>query len=358
MIPQHKPSFGSEESKACFDYLSGDGYITEYKITEEFEELLSKYIGCKHCIMTTSGTTALILSLLSLKLSSGDEVIVPNYTMVASINAITSVGAKPVIVDVNASTYTLSLDTIIPYITSKTKVVLHVSLNNRCKDLDKIRDYCEKSEIYLIEDSAQSLGAKYKNKHLGTYGKIGCFSLSTPKIISTGQGGFCVTNDDVLATSMRKIKNFGRNTGGNDVYECVGYNFKYTDLQAVIGLEQMKKLSLRVERMKNIYNIYYANLHDIYEMLPPNYHGWLPWFVDIVCPDENHRKSLSTHLKIMGVGTRYTYPELNKTPMYYSTDMLDNSTKICNRGLFLPSYVSITDDEINCVCNIIRAYSC
>ena len=281
-ILQHRPTFGKEEAEATYNYMLEDSFVTEYKKTEELEKMISKYLNCKECIMTTSGTSALILSLMSLDLNENDEVIVPNYTMIATVNAIKILKLKPIIIDIDNETFTINLKDIKKNITNKTKVILHVSLNNRYEDMNKLSEYCKDNNLYLVEDSAQSLGCKVNGKNLGTFGDIGCFSLSTPKIISTGQGGFCVTNNDLLSKKMRMIKNFGRKQSGKDDFEIFGLNMKFTDLQAVIGIEQMKKIDYRVKRMREIYDLYYKELKDVVKMLEPLSKEWIPWFVDIL----------------------------------------------------------------------------
>jgi len=354
LILQSRPNFDENEALACYNYMhEGDNFVTEFKQTEQLEKMICDYIGCKYAIMTTSGTSALIISLLTLDLKDGDEVIVPNYTMIATINAIINAGGKPVIIDVDEKTFTLNKELIEKAITSKTKAVMHVSLNNRITNLEEIVSFCKDKNITLIEDSAQSLGCFYKNKHLGTYGKIGCFSLSTPKIISTGQGGFIVTDDEKLFKKMTMIKNFGRKCGGIDDFETFGLNFKFTDIQAVIGIEQMKKLKARVIRMKEIHDLYYNNLKELNIIKESNYDGWIPWFIDIIVDD---RDDLINFLKIHNIQTRKTYPEINKTPMYLNEDELVNSKLISNYGLFLPSHTLLSNNQINYICNLIKIF--
>jgi perosamine synthetase len=347
-IVQSMPNFGIEEQKACSNYMGNGGFITEYKETVRLESQLAAYIKTKHCIMTTSGTTALVLALLSLDIGKGDEVIVPNYTMIASVNAIKMTGAVPVIVDVDIESFTLSVGTISAAITENTKAIMHVSLNNRCKDLEKIVKFCNEKGLLLVEDSAQSLGCLYNKQHFGTFGVVGCFSLSTPKIISTGQGGFIVTDDDEIASKARMIKNFGRKQSGNDNFGCFGINLKFTDLQAVIGIEQLKKLDYRVKRMREMYEIYYDKLHDYFYMIKPSDDDWIPWFIDIYT---DKRLELIVYLKENGIQTRPGYPQVNKTPMYYSEDVLPNSLYVSEKCLFLPSHTLLTNDDIYRVCD-------
>jgi perosamine synthetase len=354
LLLQTRPNFGEEEAIACYEYMKGgNNFVTEFKKTEELEKRLSEYIGTKHCIMTNNGNIALILALMALNIEYGDEVIVPNYTMIASINAIKMVGAIPIICDVNSESFTMSLDIIKQHITDKTKAVMHVSLNNRHCNIDEIKEFCDSNRIYLVEDAAQSLGCFVEGKHFGTFGDIGCFSLSTPKIISTGQGGFLVTNNDELASKIRIIKNFGRKNGGVDIFETFGINFKYTDIQAVIGIEQFKKLSERIKRMREIFDLYYSNLKDCCRMLTPQSDCWIPWFIDIFV---EKREELSNYLKIHNIQTRDTYPEISKTPMYNNNNKYLVSEYVSTHGLFLPSHTCLTNREIKHICTLIKIY--
>jgi perosamine synthetase len=347
-IMQSRPVFEDEEISAVVQYMKSEPFLTEYNKTEQLEKIFSDYIGCKHTVMTTSGTTAIMLALYCLGIQPGDDVLVPNYTMIATANSVKAVGARPILIDVERSTGTISLNTIKKYITPKTKAIIHVTLNNRSFELEKIIDFCKKEGLYLIEDAAQSLGCYLGNKHYGTFGDIGCFSLSTPKIISTGQGGFCVTNNDSYAKSMRRIKNFGRSEGGSDIYEEFGINLKITDIQAVIGIEQMKKLEVRRKRLREIHDLYYNQLNKF--MIKPK-ENWIPWFIDIYVDD---RESLQRFLKHHNIQSRFTYPSLDTT--IYDKGNFENSYYFSNKGLFLPTHFKLTDDEIYYICQIINLY--
>jgi perosamine synthetase len=352
-IIQHRPYFGKEEADATYNYIMEDSFLTEHTKTRELETIICNYIGCKNCIMTTSGTSALILALMSLDLKEGDEVIVPNYTMIATVNSIKFLKLIPIIIDVDEKTFTINLNTIKENVTSKTKVIIHVSLNNRYNNLESIADYCNDYNIFLIEDSAQSFGCKINNKSLGTFGKIGCFSLSTPKIISTGQGGFCITDNDEIAKKINMIKNFGRKESGKDDFLIFGINLKFTDIQAVIGIEQMKKLDYRVKRMREMYDLYYSELNDVVNMCSPLSDEWIPWFVDIYI---KNRDDLVNFLSKHGIQTRPVYGEINKTNVYFSDKIMKNSNYVCNNGLFLPSHINLSDEDILFICNIIKVF--
>lgn len=357
LLMQHRPTFDELEANKCYEYLTEDNFITEHKKTNELEAMICAYLGVKNCIMTTSCTSALIISLMALDLSEGTEVIVPNYTMIATVNAIKHVGLNPILVDVDKDGFSITLDEVKKHVSRRTGAVIHVSINNRYRDLDKISVFCKEQGFFLIEDAAQSMGCKFKGeRYLGTFSDVACFSLSTPKIISSGQGGYMVTDDEDLAIRLRQIKNFGRKESGKDVFEIFGINQKYTDIQAVITIEQMKKLPLRTIRMNEIYMHYYKQLNTFVKMIPPIYDGWFPWFVDIYCPSTHFRTELMKYLKTHKIQTRETYVEISKTNVYETNKLFPNTNFVSTKGLYLPCYVTLKDSEIQYICDVIKSF--
>lgn len=356
---QMKPFFGKEEKKAISDYMDEGGFLTEYKRTKEFEEMIANFTGSKHCVVVNNGTVSLTLASLVLGIEYGDEVIVPNYTMVATPNSVKMFGAKPVFVDVEPETLCLDIEKVKKAITKKTKAIIFVSSNGRypSSGIDSFESLCNEKGIFLIEDAAQSLGSFYPDgRHIGKAGIIGSFSFSAPKIISTGQGGALITDDDEFAKKLRKIKDFGRTTGGNDIHDTIGFNFKFTELQACIGIEQMKKLNSRIERKKEIYDIYKKNLKNVKEIrLFKNIKSTTaPWFIDCLVERRNH---LMKYLEAKGIGTRVMYPPLNDQKAYNEKGDYPVSKNVGDKGLWLPSYVQISNDEITYICkNIISFY--
>jgi perosamine synthetase len=359
-IIQTRPCFGNEEADAVSNYMrNGDPFYTEFQKTTELEKMICETLNVKHCLMTTSGTSALLLAYLGFDIGPGDEVIVPSYTMVATANAVKALGATPVFADVDPYLLTLTQECIKDLITPKTKAIVHVSLNNRQKKLQELVDFCKEKQIALIEDAAQSLGSSVNGKALGTFGDVGCFSLSTPKIISTGQGGFVVTNNDELAKKLFKIKNFGRRAGGLEEYDMFGLNLKFTDIQAVIGIEQMKKLPERILKMKEIWDSYTEGMKQVswfHLVPPPEQSGWIPWFVDLYC-EKGGRDEVADFLNKHNIQTRVTYPSVHSLPMYASGVKCPNTDLISKNGLFLPTHMLLTQKDIQFITRILRLYS-
>ena len=257
-IMQMRPSTDEHEADAVSAYMRSGGFLTEYKRTQEFERELATTIGTKYCSVVPNGTLAITAALLACGLDKHSCVLVPTLSMVASANAVTLMGAEVVFVDVDPESYTITPDIVRVVLDSGKRVdaVIHVSLNNRCKDLEGLAKLCKERNIWLIEDAAQSLGARHEGRSIGTFGDIATFSFSTPKIITTGQGGCVVTNSDELGARVKRIRNFGRKKAGVEEYPSFGVNFKFTDVQSVIGLEQLKKLPGRVMRMREMWNLY------------------------------------------------------------------------------------------------------
>ena len=355
---QMRPWFGDEEKKAVCDYMDEDGFITEFKRTEIFEEMIAEYTGAKNCIVVNNGTVSLTIAAIALGIEANDEVIVPNYTMIATPNSVKMIGAKPVFVDVEPETLCLDIDLVKKAITDKTKAIMLVSANGRYPSagISAFENLCKEKNIVLIEDAAQSLGSFYPDgRHIGLAGQVGSFSFSAPKIISTGQGGALITNDNVLAKKIRKIKDFGRSGGGNDIHDSIGYNFKFTELQACIGIEQMKKLPARVERKKEILRKYKENLENVHQINLFNHDlvNTTPWFIDSLA---ENREALIDFLKNHGIGTRVMYPPINKQLAYNLKGNHPVSNHIGDNGLWLPSATQLSNEDILNICAKIKEF--
>lgn len=359
-IPQMEPWIGKEEQQAVSAYLKSGGWLTEFKKTEEFEQMLAQFVGAKHTCVVSNGTVSLFVALQALGIGPGDEVIVPNLTMIASANAVILAGAKPVLVDIKRYDLCIDLELVEKALTKKTKALMFVSFNGRSPDMDEIVSLCQANNLYLIEDAAQSLGSLWRGKHLGTFGEVGSFSFSAPKIITTGQGGALVTNNNALIKKIRQIKDFGRLKSGVDEHIALGYNFKFTDLQAVIGIEQMKKLPSRIERKKQIYSIYRKTLSSLKQVLfiPTDLGSTPPWFIDVLV---EKKEKLIEYLAKNQIGSRPFYPPIHTQAPYRNWNEYKNthfpvSEEISSKGLWLPSSASLTDKTILNICKVIKKF--
>lgn len=355
-IPQVEPWYDRKERQALSEYLKSGGWLTEFEKTKQLEESISAFTGSKYCVMTVNGTISLVLALLSLDLKLGDEILVPNLTMIATPNSAVLLGLKPVLVDIEADTLCLDLKEAKKKVTAKTKGILYVPFNGRSGRMEEVVNFCRKQKIYLIEDAAQALGSRYQGKHLGTYGAFGSFSFSVPKIITMGQGGCLITDNLPLYRKMKYIKDFGRIKGGTDSHPTLGWNFKFTDLQAVIGLCQMEKLEWRVSRKKEIYDRLKQGLAAVKQvfMFPTNLPDTVPWFMDIYVSDPD---KLAVFLSSKNIATRRIYPAVSSQKIYWEKPgKYPVSEKFAKTGLWLPSSARLKNKEIDYIVKQIRNY--
>ncbi len=351
-----EPWFDEKEADALLAYMKSGGWVTEFEKTREFERAIAGYTGAKYCSVVNNGTVSLVLALIACGVGPGDEVVVPDYTMVASANAVKLAGAEVVFADVEPETFCLDFGCLKLATTKHTKAVVLVSINGRYpKTLEQTLAFCREQGIEVIEDAAQSLGSFHNGKHAGTLGDVGCFSFSSPKIISTGQGGAVVTNNESVYQRILKLRDFGREKPGADHYLTMGWNFKFTDIQAVIGIEQMKKLPWRVEKKKKIYAQYQKFLQGVrgVSFLETDLQEVSPWFID---PLVEKREELMVFLKKEGVGSRPFYPALHAEPVYGRSGSFSVTEMIASRGLWLPSSSKLSDEEISDVCKAVKQF--
>ncbi|HLA91762.1 MAG TPA: DegT/DnrJ/EryC1/StrS family aminotransferase [Gemmatimonadaceae bacterium] len=357
-IPQMEPWFGEEEKRALCEYMDEGGFITEFKRTQQFERMVGEFTGARHCVVVNNGTISLTIAAMSLGVGAGDEVIVPNYTMIATPNSVKMFGAVPVFVDVERETLCMDIELARGAVTAKTKAIMLVSANGRYPGagITAFEKFAAERGIALIEDAAQSLGSRYPDgRHIGRAGIVGSFSFSAPKIISTGQGGALITDDDVVAFKLRRLKDFGRSAGGTDIHESIGYNFKFTELQACVGIEQMRKLQGRVQRKKALWTMYRDRLRSIptVALFAHDLENTTPWFVDALV---ERREQLQDFLKERGIGTRVMYSPINRQAAYRLPGRFPVCELVGQKGLWLPSSNQLTENQVERICDAIGQF--
>ena len=317
-IPISLPHTGEEEWLATREPIMS-GWLTAGPKVREFEEIFAKRHGVKHAMAVTSATTALHLALVALNIKAGDEVIVPAFTWISTANVVIYCGAKVVFVDVDRTTFNIDVNDLKKKITSKTKAIIPVHLFGLCADMDAVKKVA--GNIPLVEDGACAAGAGYKGNTAGSLGTIGCFSFHPRKSVTTGEGGMITTNDDKLAEVISSLRNHGasiseeqRHHGAKPYilpdFNILGYNYRMTDLQAAVGIVQLKKLDLFIDEREKWAKFYDEALKDIGWLITPvvgsDYkHGWQSYVIYI---DESKapisRNDMMEKLQQMGVSTR------------------------------------------------------
>ena len=328
------------------------GFINDGPQTRKLEKEIVDIVGSKFAVAVTSGTSAIALSLFAIGITPGDEVLVPNFTFAATANAVKLAGGIPKFVDIDEATLCISETSLLESVTSRTRAVVTVDVNGRSPHYKIIEDICKTKNIPLITDSAEALGSKYNGKPCGSFGVAGCFSFSANKTISSGQGGMIVTSDKEIYRRWLQLKNQGRlgnGTGGADVHHSVGFNFKYTDLQASVALSQLTSFEDRLAQANERDEIYRHYLNDIDEVnfiAPKTHHGeCLQWF-DVFSPQ---RDRIINHLTLKGISSRAFWHPLNLQPSFENNQKFNVSEKISKEGFWLPSRFDLSENDIKAV---------
>jgi perosamine synthetase len=268
-IKLSKPFVGQEELEMVRKILES-GWLTEGPITEEFERRVASYTGAKYAIATTSCTTALELALRASHVKPGDEVIVPDFTYPATADVVCWIGAKPVFVDVDISSYNINMDDVEKAITKKTKCILPVSWGGNPLNMKQLYELREQYGLSLIEDAACSLGSEYGGKKTGSMADITCFSFHPRKLITTGEGGMIMTDNEEISTEIRSLKRFGlTSTLAGQEFARIGTNCKLSDILAGIGIKQIEKIDEMIDKRIALASTYTNLLKGMAFVKPP-----------------------------------------------------------------------------------------
>lgn len=352
MINQIQPWINSQEANYLKKIINKK-YLTENQETKKFEKNLKNKFKVNHAIAVSNWTNGIFLLLKSANIKKGDEVIVPNLTFIATVTPVIWAGATPVLCDVDKDNFCLDLDKLSKLINSKTKCVIPVHLYGHCCDLQKLSKITKKKKILIIEDAAQAMGAKYKNRYLGTISNMGGFSFYGNKIMTTGEGGVIFVKNKEISKKIYALKNHGREKKGIFKHKIIGYNFMFTEMQAAIGNVQLKKLD-RILKKKLFINKFYKNkLQNIKHIkfmknLPNN--DPVHWFTNILV---KNKKELQKYLQKNKIQTRDFFLPLNKQPCFKKTKIIKNinskfpvSEELYSSGISLPSSYSLTIKEL------------
>ena len=354
-INQVEPLVSKDDANAVYKYLNSGGWVTEHSVTRKFETLLKDKVGRENAVAVPNGTIAIYLSLVAAGIKKGDRVAVPNLTMIATINAVLWASAEPVLVDVDDD-LTISYEKLTKL--KSLKAVIYVPLNGRTSNGIEIQKWCKENKVILIEDSAHSLGSKYSNKQMcGKLGDISIFSFTPHKIITTGQGGMVLTDSKRITSNLNKLKSFNRRKDKIDWHDGFGLNFKFTDLQAALGVSQLTSLNKRIKLKKDLYNNYKNIKSEKFSIGNFNKHE-IPWFIDLFSSSQNDIRKLQDKLFNENIETRNSYPALSKQRYLKDLERTDLtiSESIHNKILWIPSSVNLSTEDQNRVIKVINEY--
>jgi len=319
---------------------------------QEFEKLLSSYVGSRYAVAVNSGTAALQAALYALDIKNGDEVLLPSFTFVATANAVISVGAKPIFVDILPENYTMDPEDLRKKITKKAKAIMPVHLYGNFAYMQEISEIANKYNLEVIEDAAQSLGTTYKNKHSGTFSRVGCFSLYAAKVITSGEGGAVITDEKQLFEKLRKIRNHGM-VHGYDT-RILGLNFRLPEINAAIAKIQMKKLPKFLKKREKNAKILSDLLYDLDIILPSERQGVkVNWYLYTI--STKNRDKLLKQLNSKGIGAAIYYSTpVHRTPFFNKKTNLPITDWAASTVLSVPVHPLVTENNLHYISKTIH----
>ena len=370
-IPITRPALGEEEARAPYESIKS-GWVTQGPKVAEFERAVASYVGARHGIATTSCTTGLHLALASIGVGPGDEVIVPSFTFIASANAVLYTGADVVFCEIDPRTFNVDPSDVERRITKRTKAILPIDQIGLACDIDAVNDIAGRHGIVVIEDAAPAIGESYRGRKVGSNAQQTVFSFHPRKVITTGEGGMITTDDDLLADRARKLRAHGMSVSDLErhrsdhviieEYNELGFNYRMTDIQASIGLVQLRRLDelLRVRRAKaKRYNEELSDIRGIAVPFVPPYaaHTYQSYCLRLTKDCRKGREELMTNLLRRGIATRrgVMASHLEKTyTTRYGTVSLPVTEEATRTTMLIPLYASMTDDEQTYVIDALR----
>lgn len=359
IIHVYEPVLRGNEVKYVMDCFKENWISAFGKYNYEFEKAFAAYCNVKHGISVTSGTAALHVAVASLKIGKGDEVIVPDFTMIAPALAVAYQGAKPVFVDADPKTWTINVKKIEEKITKKTKAIIPVHIYGHPCDMDPIMRLAEKYNLYVIEDAAEAHGALYKGKKAGSIGHINAFSFYTNKVITTGEGGMVVTNDKKLAERAESLRNFFFDKERKYIHEETGFKYPMTNIQAAIGLAQLERIENTIKRKRDIAHTYNKLLKNIPGITLPyeakNVRN-IYWMYGIIFEEKFgvSRDKVKELLGKKGIETRYFFTGMHKQPPFKIEGDFPVSEELEKKGLYIPCGTNLTRNQLEFVAQSIR----
>jgi len=370
-IPIAKPCFGAEEEREILEVLRS-GWVTQGPRVAEFEERFAAAVGADEAVAVSSATAALFLSLHTMGIGPGDEVVVPSLTFIASVNPIVHVGAVPVFVDVDPRTYNLDPTAVAAAFSERTRAVMLVHQLGLPADLDALQQVADLRGVPVVEDSACAIGSRYKGNPIGSSGNLNCFSFHPRKVLVTGEGGMITTGDAALAGRLRRLRHQGMSISDverhaadrviTETYPEVGYNFRLSDLHAAVGLAQLEKIASFVERRRVLAANYDEALSELAELVTPHVPNFAQpnfqsYIVRLCGAERSTRDALLDGMLRRGVATRRGLMAVHREASYPDpriSGSLEHSERADSETFLLPIYPDLTDDDQHFVVTALR----
>lgn len=364
-IPVNEPLLNGNEKKYLCECIDTGWISSEGPFVKEFEEKMSATVGRKYGIAVSNGTAALEVAAQALGITEGDEVIMPAFTIISCAMAVTKLGATPVLVDSDSYTWNMNVDEIESKITDKTKAIMAVHLYGLPVQMDAVMELARKYHLKVIEDAAEMHGQTYKGKPCGSFGDISIFSFYPNKHITTGEGGMVVTDNEELAERCRMLRNLCFRKDVRYVHDEISDNYRFTNLQAAVGLAQLERLKEFVERKRAMGRYYTERLNDIKGLILPiektDYADNIYWVYGLVLDRgiEADNKTVQKLLQEQGIGSRSFFWCMHEQPVYRNQGMFvgetyANAEYLARKGFYIPSGLALTEEQMERVVAVVR----
>lgn len=364
-IPVNEPLLNGNEKKYLCECIDTGWISSEGPFVKEFEQKMSTTVGRKYGVAVSNGTAALEVAAQALEIGQGDEVIMPTFTIISCAMAITKLGAIPVLVDSDIRTWNMNVDEIEAKITDKTKAIMIVHLYGLPVQVDKVLELAQKYKLKVIEDAAEMHGQTYNGKPCGSFGDISTFSFYPNKHITTGEGGMVVTDDEQLAERCRMLRNLCFRKDVRYVHDEISDNYRFTNLQAAVGLAQLERLEEFVEKKREMGRFYTEQLQGINGLQLPventEYADNIYWVYGLVMDEKIgvDNRTVQALLAKEGIGARTFFWCMHEQPVFQNMGLFHkehyaNAEYLARKGLYIPSGLALTREQMEKVVNVVR----
>lgn len=357
VIPVYQPDLSGNERAYVLDCID-TGWISSIgKYTEKFEAMIAEYTGSPHAAAVSNGTVAIHLALHCLDIGPGDEVIVPTFTYIASVNTIAQTGATPIFVDSLPGDWLVDPEDVRRKITPRTKAIMPVHLYGSVCDMSSLLAIASEHGLAVVEDAAEALGSSLNGQHVGTFGDASTLSFFGNKTITTGEGGMVLSRDPDLAARIRKVKGQGQSSTRRYWHDELGFNYRMTNICAAIGVAQMERIGQILDRKRHIAQLYRSELAETALAFQDRPVGVVSsdWLVSLLLPKGVDRESVMNRLSEMGIDSRPVFYPAHQMPMYRTGDSHPVAEDIAARGISLPSYPGLRDEQVTAIAAGLRS---
>ncbi len=368
IIPVNEPLIGAQEARYVSECLETGWISSEGHFIREFEERWAAYCGMKYGVAVSNGTVALQAAVACLDLAPGDEIILPTFTIISCAQAVTYNGGVPVLVDSDPRTWCMDVNQIEDKITPRTRAIMPVHIYGHPVDMAPVRALAEKHKLIIIEDAAEAHGAEYQGRKCGGLGDLNCFSFYANKIITTGEGGMVLTNRADYAERLRSLRNLCFKRERRFYHTELGHNFRLTNVQAAIGLGQLERIDELVAKKRWMGAAYTERLQNIDGLALPVEEAWATnvyWMYGVVLDERTGMDAVefARRLAERGVMTRPFFLGMHEQPVFQAMGLFQSehypvAERLARQGLYLPSGLALTEEQMESVCSAVKEILC